>query len=494
MYQQTPGLLFQRKLEAMTNRADGWQQDSQIAEWPGLSELLQKFSDFARAYMSLLEEIPGSISRRPFVLNTGVERLLQEWSILSRACEQRHGPTEDATDKNGFQWNLREAGTHAANYCNRWHPEKPVEAPYQELSEPIVYFEKLYGISRAVYAPEIPILSIPLTDYNDPTRWQALAHELGHHIYWNGVDLKTSEVVHERLHDAIADALFASPPPSDSKALGWARLWEHRAARVRLWERWLEEVFADTYGAFVAGPAYAVSAQDTAADQVEKIADLTKDDHEHPCPYLRPLIALQVLRETASPSSTFTSLKTALTEEKGILEELESRWVEFCQGAGGLPHAETRLTMEDLAADIPSIVQAILHKPVWPNGKSLRDLIEFYDKGPEVQFEAIAPRMELTPLSPISDWKPPVIEKLPPVNITDPDSFKRLWQDLKDRIEDAELEEEQKPLAFWSMLLELGLSETHFHNQAHPACQTHWWPWGSKHRHDPDTGEPIYDC
>jgi hypothetical protein len=492
MSQQTSSHRFQRKLKAMTNRADHWQQDPEIAEWPRLSELLKEFSDFANAYISLLKKIPKSISRHPFVLNTGVEQLLQEWSILSRACEQRHGPAKGATDKDSFQYNLREAGKLAKNYCDRWHPEELKNEPYLKLHEPIVYFEKLYRISRAVYAPETPVLSIPLTDYNDRTRWQALAHELGHHIYWNGVDLETSEVVHERLHDAIAEALSASPFALDSEALGRrARLWEHWADRARLWGRWLEEIFADVCGTLLAGPAYAMSAQDTAADRIEKIADLTIDDHEHPCSYLRPLIALQVLREITSHSSTFTSLKTALTEEKGMFERLEDRWMEFCQGASVLPHTETRLKMENLATDIPSVVQAILHEPVWPHGKSLWDLIEPY--GTEPRYLEALTQMEVTPLSPIFEWKPAVIKKNPRLKKTDPDSFRRLWQDLYNRVEKAELEKKQKPLAFWLMLLELGLSETHFHDTLHQDCAKHWL-FGRWHRHDPETGEPIYDC
>lgn len=505
MYQQTPGLRFQRKLEAMTSQADHWHSIIDKEEWPGLSKLLEEFSAFSTDYISLLDKIPESIARRPFVLNMGIKRLLQEWSILSRACEQRFEP-EGVTGKNGFQQNLREAGKLVANYCNRWHHGKPVKEPYLELREPIVYFEKLYGISRAIYAPEIPVVSIPLTDYNpepdynDETRWQALAHELGHHIYWNGVDLKTSKVVHERLHDVIADALSASPPPSDSKALDrarlwWARLWGRRADRVRLWGRRLEEICADIFGILLAGPAYAVSAQDMAADRIGKIADLTIDDQEHPCPYLRPLIALQVLREIASHSSTFTSLKTAVTEEKGMIERLEDRWMKFCQGASGLAHAETGLTMEDMAADIPSIVQAILYKPVWPHGKSLWDLIEFYGKEPEKEVEALA-RTELTPLAQISDIEPSDIEEYPPADIAQSSSFKRIWEDLKDRVDDAELEERLKPLFFWPLLLGMDLSEAKWYDY-HECTAEHWhFPycgWWRAHKH-PQDGSTVICC
>lgn len=474
---QTPNLRFQRKLEAMTNRADRWQQDPQITGWPGLSTLLREFSDFANDYVRLLKKTPKSISRLPFVLNAGVERLLHEWSILSRACEQRRGPDEDATDENSFQRNLRTAGKFAKNYCDRWHPEEPAEG-YQKLNEPIIYFEKLYGISRAIYAPQIPVVSIPLTDYNDPTRWQALAHELGHHIYWNGVDLKTSEAVHTRLHDVIAEHLSASA--SESKPPGRVRQWASWLARVRVWGPWLEEVFADICGTLFAGLPYVVSAQDLEADRVDEMADLAEDDGEHPCSYLRPLIALQVLREIAD-HSTDTDFKTALTGEGGLLEKLEDRWTGFCGKASGREHDETGLTMGDLATDIPTIVRAILYEPVWPYSKSLRDLVESYG-------EALG-EMKLTPLSPIPDGMPGGIKNPPPEPASR--SFKGIWRDLKDKVEDAVLEEEQKPLAFWSLLLGLELSETaewHTHRKCTKKHSHTGYCEGKKHRHSMDGG------
>ncbi len=492
MFQQIPGLRFRRKLEAMTNRADHWRSLLDKEDWPGLSKLLEEFSAFAKDYTSLLEKTPESISRPPFVLNMGVARLLQEWSVLSRACEQRLGLAEDANDTAGFQWNLREAGELAKNYCDHWHPQRPIEAPYQELREPVVYFEKLYRISRAAYAPETPVVSIPLTDYNDSTCWQALAHELGHHIYWNGVDLRTSEMVHKRLHDAMAEALSAPLLESSSKALDQARLWGRYADRMRLWGHWLEEVFADVCGTLLAGPYYAASAQDLMADRINKTEDLTKGDYQHPSAYLRPLISLQVLREIAKHSNASFPHKTGPTREKEGIKRLENRWEYFCQKAGELPYAETGLTMEDLATDdIEAVVRVILYEPVWPHGRRLWDLIEFYG---EEDVKALE-QMELTLLPEILDGKPSGIKNDPP-DIADSLSFKRLWEDLRNRVNSAELGEEQKPLLFWALLLGMDLSEAMPHIP-HECTDEHWhFPycgWWRKHKH-PQDGSTVICC
>jgi hypothetical protein len=489
MSQQTPVLRFHRELQAMTHRADRQQQHPQIAQWPALGTLLREFSDFAKDYMSILEKTPETISRSPFAMNAGVRRLLQEWNVLSRACEQRLGLAEDATDRNGFQFNLREAGKLAKGYCDRWHPQRPVTAPYQVLSEPIVYFEKLYGITHAVYAPEIPVLSIPLTDYNDPMRWQALAHEVGHHVYWNGVDLESFEDVRQRLYDAIQAALPASTVAQDSEPPARARLWGGQ---------WVEEVFADVCGTLFAGPLYAISAQDRAAGQINRIADLVESDHEHPCIYLRPLIALQVLREIASQGETFPPLKAVLMGK--MLDGVEGRWNDFCRGASGMTHAGTKLTMAELEADVPLVVRAILDEPLWPPAekggkpKRLWDLVDYYGKQwADVDVESLE-QMELSPLSPLPGEGLPDVKDDPP-DIAISASFKRLFKGLKKRAKAAALDEEQRPLAFWSWLLGMDLSETNLYH-VHGCSDSHWhFPffWLQKHRH-PQDGSKVIGC
>lgn len=492
MYQSisTPSY-FERQLKAMTNRADRWQQDPQMAKWPGLRTLLQEFSGFANDYIHFLKRTPKSVSRSPFVLNMGVNRLLEQWSILSRACEQRWGPAQDPNDQTGFEYNLRQAGRFAKIYCDRWCPEGDIKASYQELSEPIVYFEKLYGISRAIYAPSIPVISIPLTDYDDSTRWHALPHEVGHHIFWNGVDLETSRDVHEGLHSAIAKALSVSISPSGSRTPGRVYLWAPWLVRARLWGNCAEELFADLVALLLAGPEYAISAQDMVADRVDEVADLVKDDQEHPCGYLRPLIALQALREIAD-RSTDKAFGTAL---EGLVERLESRWMGFCEQARMRELEETGLTMEVLAEDIPIVVRAILDAPVWPHDKSLWDLIDFYGKEPTRAHVDKLERMEVTPLLPIPGGRWP-IKNYPSAEIADSDCFKRFRKDLQRRVDNAGLDEKEKPRAFWLALLGLELSEAadyHIHRYCTRRHSHFGHCYGKRHRHPMD-GSTVICC
>ena len=491
MYQSIPTPShFEWQLMAMTNRADRWRQYSQMAQWPGLRTLLQEFSDFANDYIHFLKETPKSVSRSPFVLNMGVNRLLEQWSILSRACEQRLGPVGSQADPTGFEYNLRKAGKFAKKYCDRWCPEGNTKPPYQKLSEPVVYFEKLYGISRAIYAPEIPVISIPLTDYDDPTRWHALPHEVGHHIFWNGVGLGTSGDVHKRLLDAIAEALSVSISPSGSRTPGRAYLWAPWLVRARLWGNLMEELFADNTAALLAGPEYAISAQDRVADRVDEVADLVEDDQEHPCGYLRPLIALQVLREIAG-RSTDKAFRIAL---EGLVGRLESRWMNFCEQARMRELEETGLTMEVLADDILIIVRAILNEPVWPGGRNLWGLIEFYGKQPTQAHVDEIDRMEVAPLQPIPGGRRP-IKKYPP-KIATSDCFERFRKDLERRVNDAELDEAQKPLAFWLSLLGLELTEAADYHPHRWCTRRHshiGYCYGKRHRHPMD-GSTVICC
>ncbi|MBK9094427.1 MAG: hypothetical protein IPM84_17010 [Anaerolineae bacterium] len=150
----------------------------------GLETLIGKFKDFAIEYATTLDNANQS-GQLSFLLRSGIERLLQEWNILSRACEQRretnpkYMKSEDRQESTRYY--LEQADAMLASYCARWKsPDDPVYVP---LQTPVVYFEKLYRISRALFAPDIPVISIPLSDYDAPDRWQALAHEIGHHIF-----------------------------------------------------------------------------------------------------------------------------------------------------------------------------------------------------------------------------------------------------------------------------------------------------------------------
>ncbi len=111
---------------------------------------------------------------------------------------------------------------------------------------------------RFPYLPA-PLIAIPLLHWNAnkedeaqmPVDWLALAHELGHFVYWNSAKLTDYRQVQERFKTAVDQQIrdyFKQHPGSDEAII---------EAACQTWQRWLEESFADLFGALVGGPAYA---------------------------------------------------------------------------------------------------------------------------------------------------------------------------------------------------------------------------------------------
>ena len=143
-----------RQVNAMVRMADRLVAN---IEQEGLTALIQGFQKFAVEYATTLDKANES-GQLSFLLRSGIERLLQEWNILSRACEQRRETKPDymkADDrKEGVRFYLEMADGRLASFCDRWRP--PSSTSYVPLQTPVVYFEKLYRISRALFAPGIP--------------------------------------------------------------------------------------------------------------------------------------------------------------------------------------------------------------------------------------------------------------------------------------------------------------------------------------------------
>lgn len=109
----------------------------------------------------------------------------------------------------------------------------------------------------------------------------AIPHEIGHFVYWWGLNSSSDTVTGARLyiHNAIEKVIGDEHPNFQP----WAK-------------RWIEECFADWYGTMVAGPASAVMTARMAA--AKSRIELLTDDGEHPIAAVRPSIATSALLGT----------------------------------------------------------------------------------------------------------------------------------------------------------------------------------------------------
>jgi hypothetical protein len=314
----------------------------------------------------------------------------------------------------------------------------------------VVYFGKAYGISRALYTPEIPIISIPLTEYNNSDQWLALAHEMGHHFYWNSLSsLEEVERLHVNMYNGIAELLEIQEP----------------------WGQWMEEVFAEVCGALLAGPKYLISAQNLAAEKVRRNDDFDKNDCEHPCLALRPWIAYEVLCNLGDQDDNYGD----------FLEKASNRWQTFCKNTGRLEcecSQKVRKTIARLQKEVKDVVKAMLTQPMWPNDQRLLDLVSITSWDIDVE--------EAEALPPFCDQdQPPCLE---PSEDDIPQPIQKIWNFLKVRLPiKATTLQEEKARILWNALVSLSLDDEHGHWPLAPnhTPQAHWWaPRAGRHTHN----------
>ncbi len=159
----------------------------------------------------------------------------------------------------------------------------------------LTYIDRVANVRVVPYAP-IALIGIPTTALVLARDLLAIAHEMGHFLYWNGCDKPLRG-------------------KSDSQKF-------HHKARLTYTDpfvlRWIEEIFADVAGCLIGGAAIALSFQDMA---LEKAGRLFLDESgRHPIPALRPFIYIRVL-ERMGLENAATALRgrweSVLTERLG---------------------------------------------------------------------------------------------------------------------------------------------------------------------------------
>jgi len=182
----------------------------------------------------------------------------------------------------------------------------------------ITYFHKASDVRVIPYAP-IALIGLPFSaidtfiepvvaaegvaaddgaaignDENDTNLrdFLAIPHEIGHYVYWHG------HINKSRLAIELSNRLKKQPK--------WL-------------EKWLEEIFADIYGALIAGPAMALNFQELQKDFFKPLK-FTKDDGQHPIPAIRPYIYTEILRQVEFyGQSPFAK----------VANDLDSEWIKW---------------------------------------------------------------------------------------------------------------------------------------------------------------------
>jgi hypothetical protein len=145
----------------------------------------------------------------------------------------------------------------------------------EEKTTALTYFQKSPNARIIPYAP-VALIGVPFTAMSATRDYLAIAHEVGHYVYWRGRTKTSNE---EPVYRNLARSIIRKGVKDE----------------VRNWQ---EEIFADVYGCLVAGPPIALSAQELAFQA--SVKDFVKDDKEHPKPVVRPDIYAEILKEPES--------------------------------------------------------------------------------------------------------------------------------------------------------------------------------------------------
>lgn len=241
-------------------------------------EMIDAFGKFCEEYINELSnpaKVQESKLPQDWLVDSGDFSLLEYWEPILRAAEQYQIEHYRHLLDDGYE-KLSKFGDSLQKRVNL--------GAYPPI---ILYFEKVGKYKRYPFG-NIYLIGVPLLDGYDGD-WWAMAHELGHHVYWNSSfsENKNSTLLVRGINffdQEIAKSLEAL------KADGA----EKRNIRDIL-EAWTEEIFADVIGARIAGEEYVDAAWQRIFKKVEKAEDLFVSDKDHPFLYFLPYIRAYAL-------------------------------------------------------------------------------------------------------------------------------------------------------------------------------------------------------
>jgi len=385
-----------------------------------LSQVLNHFQEFVRDYFAYFSTstqpvvyrgmIPP-IDKPPTNLTAVLSRLRQEWTILYAVGHQWTLPAADS----GISTALGQAIKDSFEYYSRYNGEK-------NMPQPLIYFEKEFAIRRAVYT-DCPIISIPFEQYQGDgklvNKGLALAHELGHFIFWNAADADKIPERNDGWRYALLQAFAQQGIANGVSFFETSNL-------TSMWSNWLEETIADICGTLMSGSQFVVSAYERMIRECYTEAELTSDDEEHPMPILRFQIALETLKFASTDKNRYSLLESALNAQVDGLILPDTRI------------AENTITYSHLQASVGKAVEIILTTPlVWKNDQPAVRLLDLFKLAHLASEDvAVIPDASTQQSTLLTDFLGDIRDKAKRPKQTDNDGFGRMLKRLRETFDD----------------------------------------------------------
>lgn len=300
-----------------------------------LQVVVQSLKEFAQSQLEFFQEgfgeygafdlLPSDEFPKAYVFRATLEQVGHDVGLLEQVVRQRLSSRSVWVAEEEVPLSDR---LNQADQLAQLALEPAVQAGLVEKTAVITYFQKSPSIRLIPYAP-VAFVAIPYSSLTSDQDLLAIPHEVGHHIYRHGHELR--HMLEQRI----------------PKQPAWRR-------------RWLEELFADVYGAMVAGPAVALSFQDLLLGKA--VAEFVADDGDHPVSFVRPFIYHETLRQMAGQHGH---------EFAGLVEVLEMRWQAALE-TRGLPESfeplegETAVSVDEAHKYLTYAIMQIMKQV--PNG------------------------------------------------------------------------------------------------------------------------------
>ncbi|MCA9944868.1 MAG: hypothetical protein H6656_01180 [Ardenticatenaceae bacterium] len=260
---------LQEQLEQMT-LAYGQADDSSSKTLFALTKCLLAFGDDQFSYFwdgfSSGQLLPSMVFPPEHVFRATLDQIAFDMMIIQRIYSQRQQTKLHATQERADK--LAQLALNVA-----------IQDGLLPKCSVLTYFNKSANIRIIPYAP-IALIGIPFSAVKVRKDLLSIPHEVGHYVYHHAPGLAAQLHAHIPLYP------------------NWINCW-------------LEEIFADVFAAYVAGPAGALSLQDLLLDNSQE--KFVRDDGEHPPDAIRPYCINQAIR--------------ALGDDK-IANDLDALWEE----------------------------------------------------------------------------------------------------------------------------------------------------------------------
>ncbi|MCA9954316.1 MAG: hypothetical protein KC434_06325 [Anaerolineales bacterium] len=251
--------------------------------------------------------LPAMMLPQDHVLRATLDQVAFDMAIIQRIESQRQQPQYQKTLAQADK--LTQAALNVA-----------IDGGLLPQCGVLTYFNKSANIRLIPYAP-LALIGVPFSAETTAMDFLAIPHEVGHFVYHHS--------------PGLAAALHARIPLYPN----WIN-------------RWIEEIFADVYGALVAGPVIGLSFQHILTDNAQE--KFIADDGAHPPDAIRPFAYCKSLDHLNHPKAAAALEKSWGTR---LAERHQPKMFQPHNSSEAATLADAQMLLENTAVDILTYLQ-----------------------------------------------------------------------------------------------------------------------------------------